>query len=332
MIAHKLLETMPYVSINGELIPSNQALSHELSPQHYGLSFFEGIRIRQAQDENGNLSNSIGYLFRLDDHLARLATSAEVFAIELPFSLSELKAQAISLAKANHCIDAYLRINVTFDSNQMGLIHDKKKVKVFMAYWPWPSYHAADSICAYLEPELEIPTQNMLLARAKRASNYDYRMLALEKAKTLGAGDTLLQASFLTNESGTMLFKKYLLEGSAQNIFLFQVRNGDLKVLTPPTTHVLDGITRRTVIDILAHLGVAVEIQYFQYADIQSGDSLIMTGTATGILPVTEILSESEKLQLADSDAVKRIKEIYEQGVRGRNEFLKKYLVPVELG
>lgn len=336
-IQHLLLKDVSFVSVNGQIIPSDQAVFHQLSPAHYGLGFFEGGRVRKLKKHDGSLSETEGALFRIDDHLNRLQRSADVFGMILPFTKDELRVQAIELAQANRLIEGYLRINVTFDSDKMGLIHDKNKVNVFMAYWPWAKYHNIESATALCGSSYLIPTVNKGLARAKRASNYDFRMLALEEAKAYGADEVFLEClEWQTPDDSTgFIPKRMILEGSAQNIFLVKNIAGEIKVITPPTDYILDGITRKTVIEICQSFGIECIEQNFSFNDIDKQDSIFLTGTATGILPVGKIIRKADDtlvdVRLNKSDLVTQIQETYEEIVRGKIDDFAHLLTKIEL-
>lgn len=334
---HPLLVDVPYVCVNNKIIPSTFAVKHRLNPEHYGLSFFEGIRIFKAVLDNGEVSQNTGFIYRLKDHLQRLRKSATILNMTIPLSDEEITEAVVELAKANKLTEGYLRINVTYNTEKMGLIHDSNVVDIFIAFWRWGSYHNTSRATAFSGSSYSIPTVNKRLTSAKRASNYDYRSLALQEAKEFGADEVFLECSEwgADSETGELRPQQYILEGSAQNIFLIKKIDGITKVITPPTDYILEGITRKTAIEIIEDSNIECRVENFSFSDITENDSIFLTGTATGILPVGKIIRKVDDqlftLELADSELTDKIKNTYQSIVTGQHSRSSDLLTRVNL-
>ena len=231
----------------------------------YGDGVFEGLRSYN------------GKIFKLDEHLIRLYNSAKAILLEIPLKFEELKRVVIETVRKNNLRDSYVRIVVTRGVGDLGL--DPRKC-------PKPTiFVIASSIQLYPESLYEkgidvitVPTRRNLhesLNPAIKSLNYLNNILAKIEATNAGATEGLI-----LNQFG------YVSECTGENIFI--VKGNILK--TPPiSAGVLEGITRKVVMDIGKNIGLEVKEENLTRYDIYTSDECFLTGTAAEIVPVVSV-------------------------------------------
>lgn len=284
-----------WIWFDGELVPWRDAKIHVLTHSlHYGMSVFEGVRAYETDQGAA--------IFRLQDHTRRLFDSAHIMGMEVPYSQQELnEVQQLVVAK-NDLPAAYIRPLVFYGSEGMGLRADNLKVHVMVAAWEWPSYMEPE----LLELGIRLRTSsftrhhvNISMCRAKASGHYINSMLALKEANSAGADEALL----LDPEG-------YVAEGTGENLFV--IRDGI--IFTPDLTACLDGITRRTLIQLAEDQGYSIREKRITRDEVYVADEAFMTGTAAEVTPVRELDGRTigagrrgpitEKLQAAYFDLV----------------------------
>jgi branched-chain amino acid aminotransferase len=256
---------------NGELVAWEDAKVHVLTHGlHYGTGVFEGIRAYDT--EHGPA------IFRHRDHLARLFKSAELYYMPIPFTLEELRRATHELVTANGLSECYIRPIAFRGYGQMGLYPLDCPVEVAIAAWPWGAYLGEDGkklgIRAKVSSWRRI-SPDSLIPHAKASGQYLNSVLAKVEASKAG-----YQESILLDSRG------FVSEGSGENIYV--VREGE--ILTPPqTAGILDGINRRSIIQIARDLGYTVVERDLARAELYLADEVFMTGTAAELCPVREI-------------------------------------------
>ena len=257
--------------MNGELVPWADAKVHVLShAMHYGSGVFEGIRA-YATDRGPAV-------FRLMDHLRRLERSGEVYFMQLPYSIEELRQATHDVIAANGLDTCYVRPLAFRGYGELGINPLNCPVDVIIAVWPWGAYLGEEA----LEHGVRVMTSswrrigpNTLPAAAKASGQYLNSQLAKMEAMHSGYDEAIL-----LNEQG------YLADGSGENVFV--VRDGVLT--TPPTTaSCLPGITRDTVIRIARGMGYEVREVDVVRTDLYHADEVFFTGTAAEITPIRSI-------------------------------------------
>ncbi|SEI48594.1 branched-chain amino acid aminotransferase [Allopseudospirillum japonicum] len=256
---------------DGELIPWRDAKTHVLTHTlHYGMGCFEGVRAYKT--EQG------AQIFRLKEHTDRLFNSAKILSMPMSFSKEAINAAQCAAVAANQLEHAYLRPMVFFGSEGMGLRADNLKVHVIVAAWEWPSYMSPEARELGIRVQTSSYTRhhvNISMTRAKANGHYINSMLALNEALRSGCEEALL----LDPEG-------YVAEGSGENFFL--VRDG--KLYTPELTACLDGITRRTVMQLARdEFGLEVIEKRITRDEVYIADEAFFTGTAAEVLPIREL-------------------------------------------
>ncbi|MGI8571643.1 MAG: branched-chain amino acid transaminase [Solirubrobacteraceae bacterium] len=256
---------------NGELVAWEDAKVHVLTHGlHYGTAVFEGIRAYETPQGTG--------IFRHLDHLDRLFNSAKLYYMPVPYGLEELRAATHELISANELRECYIRPIVYRGYGEMGLYPLDAPVEVAIAVWEWGAYLGEegkrDGIRAKVSSWRRIP-HDSLIPHAKASGQYLNSVLAKIEASKAGYQEAILLDS-----------RGFVCEGSGENIYA--VREG--KVVTPPqTAGILDGINRKSILQIAADLGYDVIERDLARAELILAEEVFLSGTAAELVPVREI-------------------------------------------
>ena len=207
-------------------------LTHTL---HYGLGVFEGVRA---------YSTSKGpSIFRLKDHTERLFKSASTVNMKIPFSVENINQAHIKVIQENNLDEAYIRPMCFYGSEGMGLRADNLNVHTMVAAWEWPSYMDPEAREKGIKVKLSTYKRQVKnpVSNAKVNGNYVHSIVALTEALEDGFDEALM-----LDADG------YVAEGSGENFFI--VKDG--KLYSPFLDSCLDGITRKTIIDLAMELKI----------------------------------------------------------------------------
>ena len=256
--------------LDGKLVPWRDAKVHVLTHTlHYGMGAFEGVRAYET--DRGPA------IFRLQDHNNRLFNSAKILSMAVPFSKQQVLDAQLAVIRENQLPQAYIRPLVFYGSEGMGLRASNLSVHVAVAAWEWPSYMSPEALELGIKVRTSSYTRhhvNITMCKAKSTGAYMNSMLALSEATSGGADEALL----LDNEG-------YVAEGSGENVFL--VRDG--VIYTPELTSCLDGITRRTIIQLAEEQGYKVREKRLTRDEFYVADEAFLTGTAAEVTPIREL-------------------------------------------
>lgn len=259
-----------FIWYDGELVPWREATTHVLTyTLHYGAGCFEGLRAYATPKGTA--------IFRLEDHTRRLFNSAKIIGMKVPFTPEQINEACCEVIRANKLKEAYIRPMVFFGAEGLGLRADNLRVHLIIAAWPWGAYLGADNF----ERGIRVRTSsfsrhyvNAAMCRAKANANYLNSMMALNEVLRDGYDEAIM----LDPEG-------YVAEGSAENIFI--VAGGALH--TPDVTSALDGITRRTVIQLAAEAKIPVHERRITRDELYIADEVFFTGTAAEVMPIREV-------------------------------------------
>ena len=209
-------------------------LTHTL---HYGLGVFEGVRAY-----NTSKGPSI---FRLQDHTERLFKSASTVNMKIPFSVENINQAHIKVIEENNLDEAYIRPMCFYGSEGMGLRADNLNVHTMVAAWEWPSYMDPEAREKGIKVKLSTYKRQVKnpVSNAKVNGNYVHSIVALTEALEAGFDEALM-----LDADG------YVAEGSGENFFI--VKDG--KLYSPFLDSCLDGITRKTIIDLAMELKLSL--------------------------------------------------------------------------
>jgi len=257
--------------MNGELVPWADAKVHVLShAMHYGSGVFEGIRA-YATDRGPAV-------FRLMDHLRRLERSSEVYFMQLPYGIEELRQATHDVIAANGIETCYVRPLAFRGYGELGINPLNCPVDVIIAVWPWGAYLGEEA----LEHGVRVMTSswrrigpNTLPATAKSSANYANSGLSKMEAITDGYSEAIALDVYGN-----------ISEGSGQNIFLVR----DKVVHTPPiASSILGGITRDSVMTLARDLGFTVQETVLPRESLYVADEVFVVGTAAEVTPVRSV-------------------------------------------
>lgn len=255
----------------GEIVDVNDAKINVLAPtSQFGLNVFEGIPC-YWNDVKKQL-----YAFRLDDHYARLLRSARLLQLECQYSTDDMKKAFIDVIRANE-YDENLSVRQTLFVDGFGSWGSESPVDMFVAPIPRgrtsAEYNKKGLHCCVTSWR-RISDEN-LSPRIKCGANYMNSRVGQREALRNGY-DTCL----FMNAHGK------LAEGPGSCFFM--VKNGC--VVTPRTTDsVLESITRATVLQIAADLGVGVEERTVDRTELYTCDEAFLCGSAMELTPVLSV-------------------------------------------
>jgi branched-chain amino acid aminotransferase len=282
--------------MDGEFVDWDSANVHVLTHAlHYGSGVFEGIRCYETP---------IGpAVFRLTEHMERLARSAKMLRMEMPWSVEQLVDATRELISANKLPACYIRPVVMRGYGVMGLDPLPAPVQAFIAVWPWESYLGEEALAHGVDAGISSWRQrgnNAIPPQIKATGNYLNSSFARMEANDHGYAEAIL-----LNEAGMVC------EGTGENIFVVR----DEQIVTPPVSDgLLEGITRDTVIQLAVDMDFEIMEASICRADLYVADEIFFCGTAAEIVPVRSV----DHREIGDPGPItKAIQDAYFQVVRG---------------
>lgn len=300
-----------YAFFKGRVVPYSEArvgvLTHGLN---YGTGVFSGIRGYWNPDENEL------FAFRPEDHYRRFLESAKMLGMTLPLDADQLTAALTDLLrKEGFREDCYVRSLAFYADETVGVrLHDLTPETSIVAI-PYGRYIDKEEGAHVTISSWRRVDDNAIPARGKIVGAYVNSALAKSEAMRSGFDDAIV-----LNRDG------HISEGSAANFFL--VRNG--VVLTPPVTdNILEGITRRTVIDLLRdELGVTVVERSIDRSEIYVSEEALFVGTGVQIVAITRVdhrpVGNGRIGPIASA-----LRKLYFDVVRGRRPEYRHWCAPV---
>ena len=285
----------PKIWMNGELVPWEDARIHVLTHTlHYGTGVFEGIRAYETSDGPA--------VFRLTDHIVRLANSAKILGLELPYTIDELIQATKDTVASTGLPACYIRPIAYFGYGEMGLNTLPCSIDVAIACWPWGAYLGDDAVNKGVRMKISSWTRhdhNTMPPAAKTVGNYVNSSLAKVEALKAGYDEAIMLAP-----------NGLIAECTGENIFVS--RQG--KFLTPPlSAGALEGITQNTVMTIARDLGFEVRVDNIARSDLYIADEIFVCGTAA---EVSSVNSVDDRSVPCPGEATRAIADMYARAVR----------------
>lgn len=254
------------IFMDGEMVDWKEAKIHICTHAlHYGSCVFEGERAYN------------GIIFKGHEHSKRLIKSGEILGIQVPMSAKELDAAKEKVIQANNIKDGYVRALAWRGSEQMGVSAQATTIHVAICTWEWPSYFSPDKVenginlswSKWRRPDpLTAPTDS------KASGLYMICTDAKHVAEAEGYDDALM-----------LDYRGFVAEATGANIFLVK---GD-EIHTPTPDCFLNGITRRTVIDMAKDMGYEVIERHIKPEDLGDFEEAFLTGTAAEVTAIGSI-------------------------------------------
>jgi branched-chain amino acid aminotransferase len=255
-----------WIWYDGQIVPWKDAKLHVLSHGlHYGSSVFEGERAYG------------GEIFKSTEHSERLKKSAEILDFEIPYTVAEIDAAKRLVLEKSGMKDAYLRPVAWRGSEMMGVAAQANKIHLAIAAWEWPSYFDPAQKMKGIRidmAEYRRPDPATAPSTAKAAGLYMICTISKHKAERKGYADALM-----------LDWQGRVAECTGANVFF--TRDGVIH--TPTADCFLDGITRRTVIDLAKRRGFEVAERRIMPDELSGFNECFITGTAAEVTPVSEI-------------------------------------------
>lgn len=278
-----------HIWFDGAMVPWRDAKVHFLTHAlHYGSGVFEGVRAYG------------GKIFKLTEHSQRLLDGCKMMDMKIGYTLDQINQACIDVIKANNISDGYLRPLAWRGAEQMGVTAQHAKIHFAVAAWEWPSY---------FPPEMREKGINLVTSRWRRPApdnapvhakaNGLYMICTLSKHEAENAGyhDALM-----------LDYRGQVAELTGANFFM--VVNGEIH--TPAADCFLNGITRRTVIDLARKAGITVHERAILPAELASAQECFATGTAAEVTAIGSI--DGHRYEVGP--VVRRLRDDYEKLVR----------------
>jgi len=277
---------------NGELINWQDVQIHVLNHGlHYASCVFEGERVYD------------GKIFKLEEHTERLFHSAYRMGIKIPYSKESLNKFSKEIVKIQKVEDGYVRPVVWRGSEMMAISAQQTKINVAIATWEWGSY---------FDPKLKLkgiklniskwrrPAPNTIPWDTKASGLYMICTLSKHEAEKEGFTDSLM-----------LDHKDDIAEATGANIFF---KNSDGELHTPIPDSFLNGITRRSIIEIAKSKNIKVIERKIKPAELLKFTGCFLTGTAAEVTPVSQI----DKYKFTVCNTIKDLSDSYQSLVRKR--------------
>ena len=252
---------------NNDLVDWGDVKLHVLNHGlHYASCVFEGLRVYD------------GEIFKLEEHTKRFFYSAKRMGFEIPFSENEVNKACKETVKVQKVQNGYVRPVAWRGSEMMAISAQQTKIHVAIATWEWGSY---------FDPNLKLkgiklniskwrrPAPNTIPWDTKASGLYMICTLSKHEAEKDGYTDSLM-----------LDYEGNVAEATGANIF-FKDKDGNLH--TPIPDSFLDGITRRTVIDIANSKNIKVHQRKISPDELGNFEGCFLTGTAAEVTPISQI-------------------------------------------
>lgn len=303
----------PYAYFEGNVIPLEQAkigiMTHAFN---YGTAVFEGIR------GNWNEDDQTVYLFRVREHIERLANSCKILQLDLHESIDRLCELTLEIAeRSGFEEDVYLRPLVYKSSEQVGVRLHNLESSTLIFITPFGPYLDIEKGARCHTSTWRRVDDTGIPPRAKVTGIYVNSALAKTEAQLSGFDEAIM-----LNADG------HVSEGSGENIFI--IRNG--KIITPsPADNILEGITADTVVELAkAEFGIETVQRQIDRSEMYIADEIFMTGTAAHLTPVVEV----DRRPVGDGTPgpiTKQLSELFFDVIRGKNEKYKHWCTPARI-
>ena len=252
---------------NSELVNWSDVKLHVLSHGlHYASCVFEGERVYD------------GEIFKLEEHTSRFFHSAKRMGFEIPYSEDQINKASKNIISVQKVENGYVRPIAWRGSEMMAISAQQTKIHVAIATWEWGSY---------FDPKLKVEGIKLNISKWKRPAPdtipWDTKASGLYMICTLSKHEAERDGytdSMMLDHEGNVA------EATGANIF-FKDKDGSLHTPTPDSF--LDGITRRTVIDIAKSKNINVIERKIKPEELSNFEGCFLTGTAAEVTPVSKI-------------------------------------------
>lgn len=296
--------------LDGEMVPWEDAKVHVLTHAlHYGTAYFEGIRCYALADGRSAV-------FRLKEHMRRLADSGKILGFPLPYSEEKLCEATLEVVRANQLKECYIRPLVFVGLGDMGLYAPNNPVNVCIAVWSWGAYLGDEGLQNGIRAKVSSYTRhhvNVMMTKSKASGNYINSVMAKHEVKKAGYDEAIMLDA-----------EGYVSEASGENIFIVR----DRKIKTTPLTSILPGITRDSIITVARDKGYELIEERFTRDELYSADEAFLTGTAAELTPIREV--DDRQIGAGRRGPVtEELQKMFFDIIKGKNRKYEKWLAHV---
>ncbi len=275
---------------DGELVDFRSAKIHVLSHGlHYASAVFEGERVYN------------GKIFKSLEHTERLHQSAKTVGYAIPYSTDLIEKAKGDVVKSMGFQDGYVRPIAWRGTEMMGVSAQNNTIHLAITAWEWPSYFDPEAKTKGIKMGLsrwKRPAPDTAPTQSKASGLYQICTMAKHEAEAAGMHDALM-----------LDYRGLVAEATGANIFFVM---DDGKLHTPVPDCFLDGITRRTVIDLAKRRGFEIVERQIKSEEMANASECFLTGTAVEVTPVGQI----DKYSFTPGEVCNVLGEDYSQLVR----------------
>ncbi|RIV20201.1 branched-chain amino acid transaminase [Alicyclobacillaceae bacterium I2511] len=298
-----------YCLFQGELRQLAEAnVSIATHALNYGTGCFEGIRAYW------NVSQDQLYILKAKEHYQRFLRSCRILKIACPYSVEELVDWTVKiLTKNEYRENVYIRPLAFKASTVVKVTLSGLRDEVAIYSVPMGDYVKTEGLSAVVSNWQRV-SDNILPSRAKVTGGYINAALASDAAATDGYDEAIMLAS-----------DGQVSEASSSNLFI--VRDAVL-VTTPITADILEGITRKTILQVAAELGIPYEVRPIDRTELYVAEEMFLAGTGAQISSITSV----DRRMVGDGltgPLTRRLQELYFRAVRGMEDAYEDWLTPV---
>jgi branched-chain amino acid aminotransferase len=296
--------------LDGEMVRWEDAKVHVLTHAlHYGTAYFEGIRCYALADGRSAV-------FRLKEHMRRLADSGKILGFPLPYAEEKLCEATLEVVRANQLKECYIRPLVFVGLGDMGLYAPNNPIHVCIAVWSWGAYLGDEGLQNGIRAKVSSYTRhhvNVMMTKSKASGNYVNSVMAKHEVKKAGYDEAIMLDA-----------EGYVSEASGENIFIVR----DRRIKTAPLTSILPGITRDSIITVARDKGYELIEQRFTRDELYSADEAFLTGTAAELTPIREV--DDRQIGAGRRGPVtEELQKMFFDIIKGKNRKYEKWLAYV---
>jgi branched-chain amino acid aminotransferase len=255
-----------FIWLNGQMLPWAEAKLHVLSHGlHYGSSVFEGERAYN------------GKIFKSREHSERFLNSASILDFAIPYSVEQLEVAKQQVVDKNGFKSCYVRPLAWRGSEMMAVAAQNAKIHVAIAVWDWPSMFDVNEKMRGIRldiAEFRRPDPATAPCHAKAAGLYMICTISKHRAERKGYADAMM-----------LDWQGRVAECTGANIFFTKAG----VIHTPIADCFLDGITRKTVIELAKRKGIEIVERRIMPEELANMDECFICGTGAEVTPVSEI-------------------------------------------
>jgi branched-chain amino acid aminotransferase len=275
----------------------------------YGTATFEGIRAYWNEEQE-----TLYGLF-LSEHMERIRRSCRILMMEPVPPAEELVGIAAETVRRNGFReDVYIRPSIYKSTRAIGVRLHHLDHQMYVLAVPFGNYIDVEHGVRLMTSSWRRNADEALPARGKIVGGYVNMAFQKSEAELNGFDEALV----LTPDG-------HASEASAANLFV--VRDG--VVITPPVSDdILEGITRRAILDLVADAGLPIEVRSIDRSELYVADEAFLCGTGVQVSPIIEV--DHRKVGSGEVGPIGRdIRARYFAAVRGRDERYLHWLTPI---